>query len=85
MSAFDGPNSDETMATLRKIEAVSVSFEMRARWITDDVNALVNLPSWETRAEDQLAKAEHQVRRTLQAIEQARALLLKKRPLQAAE
>lgn len=77
--------TDEAMETLRKIEAVSVSFEMRARWITDDVNALVNLPSWETRAEDRLAKAEHQVRRTLQTIEQARALLLKKRPLQAAE
>jgi hypothetical protein len=77
--------TDETMDCLRKIEAVSVSFEMRARWITDDVNALVNLPSWETRAEDRLAKAEHQVRRALQTIEQARALLLKKRPLQAAE
>lgn len=71
--------------TLRKIEAVSSSLEMRGRWITDDVNALVNLPTWETQAEDSLAKAEHQMRRTLQVIQQARALLARKRPQAAAE
>lgn len=80
----DNPNN-ETIDCLRKIEAVSQSLEMRGRWIVDDVNNLINLPSWETRSEDRLAKAEHQLRRTLQAVEQARALMLKKRPLQAAE
>lgn len=77
--------TNETCETLRKIEAVSQSLEMRARWVADDCNALVNLPSWETKAEDALNKAEMQTRRTLQTVQQARALLLKKRPLQAAE
>lgn len=77
--------SDQTCATLRKIEAVAISLEMRGRWIADDVNNLVNLPGWETRAEDELAKAEHQLKRTLQTVAQARALILKLRPLQAAE
>lgn len=77
--------STPVFTTLQKIEAVSSSLELRGRWITDDVNNLVNLPSWETRAEDALAKTEHQLKRTLQAVQQARALMLKKRPLQAAE
>ena len=77
--------SDATFDTLRKIEAVSVSLEIRGRWIAEDANRLVNLPSWETQAEDTLAKAEHQLRRTLQTVEMARELMLKKRPLQAAE
>lgn len=75
----------EVFDTLRKIEAVSSSLEMRGRWIADDVNALVNLPSWETMAEDELAKAEHQIRRTLQTVQQARVLLSRKRPPVAAE
>jgi hypothetical protein len=75
----------DTFTTLRKIEAVSSSLEMRARWIADDVNELVNLPLWETQAEDHLAKAEHQLKRALQNVTQARELMLKKRPLQAAE
>lgn len=77
--------SDELTATLRKIEAVSASLEMRGRWIADDVNRVVNLPSWKTRAEDDLAKAEHQLSRTLQVVQQARALLIRKRPPVAAE
>lgn len=77
--------SDEQTTTLRKIEAVSQSLEMRGRWIADDVNRLVNLPKWETNSEDALYRAEHQLRRTLQTIEQARALMLRKRPLIAAE
>lgn len=77
--------SDETCKTLRSIEVVSGSLEMRGRWLVDDLNKLVNLPDWETKAEDALAKAEMQIRRTLQTVEQARALMLKKRPLIAAE
>lgn len=76
---------DEQTATLRKIEAVSMSLELRGRWIAEDVNRLVNLPSWETQAEDALAKAKHQLRRTVQTLEQAQALLARKRPPVAAE
>lgn len=76
---------DEQTATLRKIEAVSMSLELRGRWISEDVNRLVNLPSWETQAEDMLARAQHQLRRTLQTVEQAQALLARKRPQIAAE
>ena len=76
---------DEMTEKLRKIEAVSSSLEIRGRWIQEDVNRLVNLPSWETKSEDALHRAEHQLRRTLQTVEQARALMLKKRPLIAAE
>lgn len=76
---------DEQTAVLRKIEAVSMSLEMRGRWLADDLDRLVNLPAWETDAEDMLAKAEHQIQRTLQAVQQAQALLQRKRPQQAAE
>ena len=76
---------DETTAVLRKIEMVSSSLLVRGRWIADDVNQLVNLPKWETRSEDELAKAEHQLSSTLQVIQQARALLARKRPQVAAE
>jgi succinylglutamate desuccinylase len=62
-----------------------MSLELRGRWISEDVNRLVNLPSWETNAEDALAKAEHQLRRTQQTVEQAQALLARKRPPVAAE
>lgn len=78
MSDFD------LIPTLRKIEAVSASLELRARWIAEDVNNLVNLPSWETKAEDGLLAAEQRLRRTLQVVEQARALMLRKRPQAAA-
>jgi hypothetical protein len=77
--------SDATFDTLRKIEAVSASLEIRGRWIAEDANRLVNLPSWETQAEDTLAKAEHQLKRTLQTIQQAQALIARLRPSQAAE
>ena len=77
--------TDETTDTIRKIEATSISMEIRERWIMEDVNNLVNLPSWETKAEDALAKAEHQAKRTLQTLTQARALLARKRPQIAAE
>ena len=77
--------SNELTDILRKIEAVSVSLEMRGRWIADDVNRVVNLPSWETQAEDTLARAEHQLRRTHGMVKQAQILLQKKRPQRAAE
>jgi hypothetical protein len=77
--------SDEVIETLRKIEAVGISMEMRERWIMEDTNNLVNLPQWETKAEDALSRAEHQAKRTLQTIQQARALLARKRPPIAAE
>lgn len=77
--------TDMLTSTLQKIEAVSSSMEMRERWIMEDVNNLVNLPKWETKAEDALAKAEHQAKRTLQTVQQARALLVRKRPPIAAE
>lgn len=80
----DNP-TDETIDTIRKIEGVGMSLEMRCRWIMEDTNNLVNLPSWETKAEDALSKAEHQAKRTLQTIQQARALLARKRPPIAAE
>jgi len=77
--------TDQDCEVLRRIEAVSKSLEMRGRWLVDDLNKLVNLPDWETKAEDALEKAEMQMRRTLQTVQQARALMLKKRPLIAAE
>jgi hypothetical protein len=80
----DNPNN-ETIETIRKIEAVSMSMEIRERWIMEYVNDLVNLPQWETKAEDALAAAEHQAKRTLQTLTQARALLARKRPQIAAE
>lgn len=76
--------NDEATEVLRKIEAVSQSLELRARWISEDVNRVVNLPSWETKAEDALHRAEHQLRRSLQTVEQARALVAKARPQKVA-
>ena len=70
--------------TLQRIEAISATLAMRGRWIADDVNELVNLPGWETQAEDGLRQAEERLARTLQAVRQARELLKKKRQPKAA-
>ncbi len=77
--------SDALFTVLQRIEVVSSTAEIRVRWIADDVNELVNLPAWETKAEDELERLERRCARTLQTVQQARQLLLKKRPLQAAE
>ena len=55
--------SDLTCETLRKIEAVGASLEIRTRWLCEDVGRLVHLPDWETKAEDQLVRAEQQAAR----------------------
>lgn len=70
---------DEQTKTLREIESVSVTIGMRARWVSEDVNRLVNLPAWETNAEDSLDKAEDMLARALSIVQQAKALLKKKR------
>ena len=70
--------------TLQRIEAISATLDMRGRWIADDVNELVNLPGWETQAEDGLRLAEERLARTLQTVRQARELLKKKRQPKAA-
>lgn len=76
---------DLTVHLLRKIEAVSASLDMRLRWITDDINSLVNIPDWETKAEDTLNQATDRAERTLHTLIQAGILLRRKRPQVAAE
>jgi hypothetical protein len=76
--------SDETCALLRKIEAVSVSIGLRAGWIIEDTNRLVNRPNWQTKAEAELEAAEAQLKRALSNVQGARKLYARK-PLLAAE
>lgn len=70
--------TDEVIAVLRKIEAVGGSLETRARWIKEDVDALVHRPGWQTKAEDALVQAEHQLKRALSAVQGARKLYVRK-------
>ena len=72
-------NQPPIFTALQKIEGVASTIEMRARWLADDVNELVNLPAWETQAEDGLAKAEQSLQRSLSVVQQAGDLLKKKR------
>lgn len=79
-------NFDKEMQPyLRAIKQRADECGMRARWITDDCNELVNMPGWETQAEEALSEAEHQLRRAALTVQQALLLLAKKRPAIAAE
>lgn len=70
------PATFEQTALLRKIEAVSLSLDMRARWIAQDSGALVNVPGWETKAEEALETAEASLTRSLHAVKDARTLMV---------
>lgn len=75
----------EVKPLLRTIKQRADECGMRAGWITDDCNELVNMPGWETQAEEALCEAEQKLRRAALTVQQALLLLARKRPAIAAE
>ncbi len=49
--------SDETMQMLRNIRDCAFTIETRAQWISVDVDIIQKRPDWETKAEEELARA----------------------------
>jgi hypothetical protein len=73
-------------------ELAMTNIESKSKWVRDDaegiaryVRMLDSLPAFETRAEDEIAKAEAALIESLAIVQRARLALEKKRPLQAAE
>lgn len=76
---------DKTIAVhLRRIEGTAQEIETRSRWIADDAGALVNMPNWQTKAEESLVQTAAALTRTLNTIKQAQVLLNRKRIVRVA-
>lgn len=61
--------SDDTIRTLRRLEALAESIDTRAKWLTDDIAELMMKPAWPTKAEDAIVVARARLERALLAVQ----------------